>query len=122
MHTRGLGCEGEVTKAGACTIKKIQQSKKALAVFMKCQSSKSLMCEYFINTCWGGGWRMYSRTSHNRHSDKRTTSLQRTNEVLRIEIAIVLIHKQPPRGRLFSIPGSRQDSNSQRDFSIQSCL
>ena len=54
MHTRGLGCEGEVTKAGACTIKKIQQSKKALAVFMKCQSSKSLMCEYFINTCWGG--------------------------------------------------------------------
>ena len=35
----------------------------------------------------------YSRTSHNGPSEKRTTSLQRTKVVLRIEITIVLIHK-----------------------------
>ena len=36
---------------------------------------------------------IYSRTSHNGPSDKWTTSLQRTNTVLQIEITIVLIHK-----------------------------
>ena len=35
----------------------------------------------------------YSRTSHNGPSEKRTTSLQWTNAVLRIEITIVPIHK-----------------------------
>ena len=35
----------------------------------------------------------YSRTSHNGPSEKRTTSLQQTNAVLRIKITIVLIHK-----------------------------
>ena len=37
--------------------------------------------------------RVYSRTSHNGPSEKRTTSLQRTNAVFRIEITIVLVHK-----------------------------
>ena len=42
--------------------------------------------------------------------------------MLRIEISIVVILKQPPRSGRFLIPDSRQNSNSQRDFSIQNCL
>ena len=64
----------------------------------------------------------YSRASDNGPSEKRTTSLQRTSSVLRIEISIVVILKQPPRSGRFSIPDSGQNSNSQRDFSIQNCL
>ena len=43
------------------------------------------------------GIQYYSRTSDNGPSEKRTTSLQRTHSVLRIEITIVVILKQPPR-------------------------
>ena len=64
----------------------------------------------------------YSQTSDNGHSEKRKISLQRTSSVLRIEITIVVILKQPPRSGRFSIPDSGQDSNSQRDFLIQNCL
>ena len=39
--------------------------------------------------------------------------------MLRIEISIVVILKQPPRSGRFLIPDSGQNSNSQRDFSIQ---
>ena len=63
----------------------------------------------------------YSRTSDNRPSEKRKTSLQ-THSVLRIEITIVITLKQPPRSGRFLIPDSGQDLNSQRRFSIQSCL
>ena len=42
--------------------------------------------------------------------------------MLRIEISIVVILKQPPRSGHFLIPDSGQNSNSQRDFSIQNCL
>ena len=65
---------------------------------------------------------MYSRASDNGPSEKRTTSLQRTSSVLRIKISIVVILKQPPRSGRFLIPDSGQNSNSQRDFSIQNCL
>ena len=65
---------------------------------------------------------LYSRASDNGPSEKRTTSLQRTSSVLRIEISIVVILKQPPRSGRFLIPDSGQNSNSQRDISIQNCL
>ena len=64
----------------------------------------------------------YSQTSDNGPSKKRTTSLQRTHSVLRIEITIVVILKQPPRSGRFLIPDSGQDPDSQRHFSIQNCL
>ena len=64
----------------------------------------------------------YSRTSDNGPYEKRTTSLQRTYSVLRIEITIVVILKQPPRSGRFLIPDSGQDPDSQRHFSIQNCL
>ena len=44
----------------------------------------------------------YSRTSVNGPSKKQTTSLQRTQSVLQIEITIVVILKQPPRTLLDS--------------------
>ena len=44
---------------------------------------------------------VYSPTSHNGPSEKRTTSLQRTPAVLRIDITIVFIHTQPPRSGRF---------------------
>ena len=65
---------------------------------------------------------MYSRTSDNGPSEKRTTSLQQTHSVLRIEITIVITLKQPPRSGCFLIPDSGQDPNSQQHFSIQNCL
>ena len=84
---------------------------------------------------WGGGYglevlcvyrlpgpKVYSRTSDNGPSEKRTSSLQRTHSVLRIEITIVVILKQPPRSGRFLIPDSGQDPDSQRHFSIQNCL
>jgi len=64
----------------------------------------------------------YSRTSDNGPSEKRTSSLQRTHSVLRIEITIVVILKQPPRSGRFLIPDSGQDPDSQLHFSIQNCL
>ena len=45
-------------------------------------------------------------------SEKRTTSLQRTLSVLRIEFTIRVILKQPPRSGRFSIPDSRQRTKS----------
>ena len=64
----------------------------------------------------------YSRTSVNRPSEKRTTSLQRTQSVLRIEITIVVILKQPPRSGRFWIPDSGQDPRSLPHFTIHNCL
>ena len=40
---------------------------------------------------------LYSGTSHNGHSEKRTTSVQRTNSMTRIEFSIALILNEPPR-------------------------
>ena len=57
---------------------------------------------------------VYSRTSLNGPSEKRTTSLQRTLPVIRIEIKYVV----PPSGR-FRIPESGHDSRSQPHFSVQ---
>ena len=62
---------------------------------------------------------IYSRTSDNGPSEKRTTSLQRTLSVLRIEITILVILKQPPRSGRFSIPDSGQNPRSQRHFTMQ---
>ena len=64
----------------------------------------------------------YSRTSDNGPSEKWTTFLQRTHSVLRIEITVVVILKQPPRSGRFLIPDSGQDPNSQMHFSIQNSL
>ena len=66
--------------------------------------------------------RDYSRTSHNGPSEKRTTSLQRTKSVARIEIPISIIHSQPPRSGRFSIPDSGQLRRSRTDFTVQNCL
>ena len=55
----------------------------------------------------------YSRTSDNGPSEKRTTSLQRTHSLLRNEITIVIVLKQPPRNGRFSIPDSGQELHSQ---------
>ena len=52
---------------------------------------------------------IYSRTSDNGPSEKRTTSLQRTHSLLRNEITIVIVLKQPPRNGRFSIPDSGQE-------------
>ena len=52
---------------------------------------------------------IYSRTSDNGPSEKRTTSLPRTHSLLRNEITIVIVLKQPPRNGRFSIPDSGQD-------------
>ena len=65
---------------------------------------------------------MYSRTSDNGPSEKRTTALQQTSVVLRIVFSIVVILTQPPRSGRFLIPDSGQDSGSQLTFSIQICL
>ena len=40
---------------------------------------------------------IYSGTSHNEHSEKRTTSVQRTKSMTRIEFSIALILNEPPR-------------------------
>ena len=66
--------------------------------------------------------RVYSRTSDNGPSEKRTTSLQRTHSLLRNEITIVIVLKQPPRNGRFSIPDSGQELHSQLHFPIQNCL
>ena len=65
---------------------------------------------------------IYSRTSDNGPSEKRTTSLQRTHSLLRNEITIVIVLKQPPRNGRFSIPDSGQELHSQLHFPIQNCL
>ena len=70
----------------------------------------------FLSLLW------YSRTSDNGPSEKRTTSLQRTHSLLRTEITIVIVLKQPPRNGRFSIPDSGQELHSQLHFSIQNCL
>ena len=59
---------------------------------------------------------------YNGPSEKRTTSLKRTHSLLRNEITIVIVLKQPPRNGRFSIPDSGQDLHSQLHFSIQNCL
>ena len=61
----------------------------------------------------------YSRTSHNGPSEKRTTSLQRTLPMIRIEITLDVIHSQPPRSGRFRIPDSGHDSRSRPHFSVQ---
>ena len=66
--------------------------------------------------------RVYSGTSHNGPSERRTTSVQRTKSVARIEITTAIIHSQPPRNGLFSIPDSGQNWRSITAFSVQNCL
>ena len=77
-------------------------------------------CNAWSVQAWRANWLYYtsttppicSRTSVNGPSEKRTTSLQRTQSVLRIEITIVVILKQPPRSGRFWIPDSGQDPRS----------
>jgi len=49
---------------------------------------------------------MYSKTSNNGPSEKRTTSLQRTAHLPPIDFTIELIHYKPPRSRHLSTPNN----------------
>ena len=63
------------------------------SVYNKVSSLEILLYSNVFSLLLVANWWQYSRTSHNGPSEKRTTSLQRTKAVLRIEITIVLIHK-----------------------------
>ena len=56
-------------------------------------------CEYHINL-------LYSKTSNNGPSEKRTTSLQRTAYLPPIDFTIELIHFEPPRSGHLSTPNN----------------
>ena len=52
----------------------------------------------------------YSKTSNNGHSEKRTTSLQRTAHLPLIDFTIELIHYEPPRSGHLSTPNNGHKS------------
>ena len=54
------------------------------------------------------GWHgsLYSKTSNNGPSEKRTTSLQRTAHLPPIDFTIELIHYEPPRSGHLSTPNN----------------
>ena len=71
-----------------------------------CRKITAKLNNYMV-PCTYGDPVVYSRTSDNGPSEKRTLS------VLRIGITILVILKQPPRSGRFSIPDSGQNPRSQ---------
>ena len=53
-----------------------------------------------------GGSTVYSKTSNNGPSEKRTTSVQRTTHLPPIDFTIELIHFEPPRSGHLSTPNN----------------
>ena len=49
---------------------------------------------------------LYSKTSNNGPSEKRTTSVQRTTHLSPIDFTIELIHLEPPRSGHLSTPNN----------------
>ena len=52
------------------------------------------------------GLYLYSKTSNNGPSEKRTTSVQRTNHLPPVDFTIELIHFEPPRSGHLSTPNN----------------
>ena len=58
----------------------------------------------FVQLLFEGG--VYSKTSNNGPSEKRTTSVQRTAHLPPIDFTIELIHVEPPRSGHLSTPNN----------------
>ena len=79
------------------------------------------LCTWSVHGCYGqvdllslwsqtsyqGQMRCYSKTSNNRPSEKRTTSVQRTAHLPPIDFAIELIHFESPRSGHLLTPNNR---------------
>ena len=67
-----------------------------------CQSSESRNLDLLFNSEHD----VYSKTSNNGPSEKRTTSVQRTAHLPPIDFTIELIHFEPPRSGHLSTPNN----------------
>ena len=70
----------------------------------KCPQTSSYESDGKLNR--GLATRLYSKTSNNGPSEKRTTSVQRTTHLPPIDFTIKLIHFEPPRSGHVSTPNN----------------
>ena len=57
---------------------------------------------------------VYSETSNNGLSERRTTSVQQTNSMPPIALPIEIVHLEPPRSGHLSTPDNGQPARPQR--------